>query len=176
MGSPIRDCGNNPLKYVDPTGHKAQKPQKQQEAPKKGKYEKQPNPNQRRGAENRQPSGERQRNVGHNNGEEHSRTPKGQQSQNPSQKRAVETPKSKQPGAPGIAPGNGQKQAPAPAPQEGVSVSGVLVGAGIFVAGAVATAVLVADDATGIGVADDPFLVVTVGMMARGGAMVCGKL
>lgn len=36
-----------------------------------------PNPNKRHGSENRQPSGERERNVGHPNGEEHSRVPKG---------------------------------------------------------------------------------------------------
>lgn len=36
-----------------------------------------PNPNKRKGSENRQPSGARERNVGHPNGEEHSRVPKG---------------------------------------------------------------------------------------------------
>ena len=36
-----------------------------------------PNPNKRKGSENRKPTGERQRNVGHPDGEEHSRVPKG---------------------------------------------------------------------------------------------------
>lgn len=36
-----------------------------------------PNPNKRKGSENRQPSGARERNVGYPNGEEHSRVPKG---------------------------------------------------------------------------------------------------
>ncbi len=36
-----------------------------------------PNPNKRKGSENRQPTGDRERNVGHPNGEEHSRVPKG---------------------------------------------------------------------------------------------------
>lgn len=35
------------------------------------------NPNKRKGSENRQPTGDRERNVGHPNGEEHSRVPKG---------------------------------------------------------------------------------------------------
>ena len=36
-----------------------------------------PNPNKRKGSENRQPTGERERNVGHPEGEEHSRVAKG---------------------------------------------------------------------------------------------------
>jgi RHS repeat-associated protein len=43
----------------------------------KGKYETPKNPNQRRGAEDRTPSGARERNMGHPEGEEHSRVPKG---------------------------------------------------------------------------------------------------
>jgi serine protease Do len=43
----------------------------------KKKYEKPPNPNRPKGAETRQPKGERERNIGHGNGEEHSRVPKG---------------------------------------------------------------------------------------------------
>ena len=35
------------------------------------------NPNKRKGSENRQPGGDRERNVGHPDGEEHSRVPKG---------------------------------------------------------------------------------------------------
>ena len=59
---------NDPVNLVDPTGGMAKK-----------KYEKSPNPNQRKGAEQRQQSGERERNVGPKNkkGEEHSRRPKG---------------------------------------------------------------------------------------------------
>lgn len=36
-----------------------------------------PNPNKRKGSNNRKPSGERERNIGHPNGEEHGRRPKG---------------------------------------------------------------------------------------------------
>ncbi|MEQ1919624.1 MAG: hypothetical protein ABL955_10525, partial [Elusimicrobiota bacterium] len=43
----------------------------------KKKYEAPPNPNRPKGAETRQPKGERERNVGHQKGEEHSRLPKG---------------------------------------------------------------------------------------------------
>jgi len=43
----------------------------------KGKYETPPNPNRRKGAEDRQQSGDRERNIGHPEGEEHSRVPKG---------------------------------------------------------------------------------------------------
>jgi hypothetical protein len=41
------------------------------------KYEKPPNPNRRKGAEKRQKSGERERNVGNPNAEEHNRVVKG---------------------------------------------------------------------------------------------------
>ena len=46
-------------------------------ASKKEKPNFKPNPNKRKGSENRQPTNERERNVGHQNGEEHSRVPKG---------------------------------------------------------------------------------------------------
>jgi hypothetical protein len=41
------------------------------------KYKKPPNPNQRKGAENRKPTGIRERNIGHPDGEEHGKRPKG---------------------------------------------------------------------------------------------------
>lgn len=57
---------NSPLSWVDPHGLI------------KGKNrERPPNPNRRKGAENRQKTGDRQKNVGHPDGEEHSRVPKG---------------------------------------------------------------------------------------------------
>ncbi len=43
----------------------------------KGKFKKPVNPNKRKGADERQKSGEREKNVGHPDGEEHSRVPKG---------------------------------------------------------------------------------------------------
>ncbi|GBC59926.1 hypothetical protein DENIS_0868 [Desulfonema ishimotonii] len=43
----------------------------------KKKYKKSENPNKRKGADDRKKSGDRERNVGHPDGEEHSRTPKG---------------------------------------------------------------------------------------------------
>ncbi len=55
---------NNPVNFVDPDGLAK-------------KYQKPPNPNQRKGAPDRQPSGDRERNVRHPEGEEHSRRPKG---------------------------------------------------------------------------------------------------
>ena len=56
---------NNPILYFDSDG----------EAPKK--YQKETNPNKRKGADQRRPMGERERNVGHPDAEEHSRRPKG---------------------------------------------------------------------------------------------------
>lgn len=61
-------CGGNPINYVDPSGHKAKKSLKKVTGPRKDK---------RHGADKRKPSGSRERNVGHVNGEEHSRVPKG---------------------------------------------------------------------------------------------------
>jgi len=43
----------------------------------KKKHEKPPNPNRRKGAEDREKTGDRERNIGHPDGEEHSRKPKG---------------------------------------------------------------------------------------------------
>ena len=43
----------------------------------KDKYEKPENPNKRKDADDRKQCGERERNVGHSDGEEHSRVPKG---------------------------------------------------------------------------------------------------
>ncbi len=42
----------------------------------KGKYKKPENPNKRKGADDRLKSGDREKNVGHPDGEEHSRIPK----------------------------------------------------------------------------------------------------
>ena len=56
---------NNPVMYTDPDGLA------------KKKFQKPQNPNQRKGAESRQPKGLRERNLGHDKGEEHSRRPKG---------------------------------------------------------------------------------------------------
>ena len=57
--------GGNPLSYTDSQGLAS-------------RYEKPPNPNKRPPPEHRVPSGERERNIGHQNAEEHSRQPKGQ--------------------------------------------------------------------------------------------------
>ena len=57
---------NNALLYFDDEGA----------SPKK-RYEKPQNPNKRKGADARKPSGERERNIGHPDAEEHSRKPKG---------------------------------------------------------------------------------------------------
>ncbi|WP_336864602.1 DNRLRE domain-containing protein [Peribacillus frigoritolerans] len=89
---------NDPVNLIDPNGEKASKPKK---LPKE-KYEKvkvsrfempfsgrlragykffsssfKPRKDKRKGANSRQKSGSRERNVGHKNGEEHSRVPKG---------------------------------------------------------------------------------------------------
>ena len=72
-----------------------------------------PNPNKRKGSGDRQPTGDRERNVGHPNGEEHSRVPKG---------------------------------------NRGVRRIEATVG---IVAASLVIAVLVADNATGVGIADD---------------------
>ncbi|MCE4070930.1 MULTISPECIES: RHS repeat-associated core domain-containing protein [Pseudomonas] len=56
---------NNPINFYDIDGLA------------RDKYQKPENPNKRKGADERQKSGERERNVGHPEGEEHSRRPKG---------------------------------------------------------------------------------------------------
>ena len=56
---------NNPINFYDLAGLA------------KDKYQKPENPNKRKGADERKTSGERERNVGHPDGEEHSRRPKG---------------------------------------------------------------------------------------------------
>ncbi|TFY96150.1 RHS repeat domain-containing protein [Ramlibacter humi] len=63
----------NPLSFIDPLGLAGDSPEGA-----KGKYEKPPNPNKKPPPPHRQQSGERERNVGHENAEEHSRQSKGQ--------------------------------------------------------------------------------------------------
>ena len=58
-------CFSNPVNYICYDGTKPRKPNFIPRKP------------QRKGAEKRQPTGSRERNVGHPNGEEHSRVPKG---------------------------------------------------------------------------------------------------
>ena len=93
-------CNNNPINRKDPTGELGisalivgavvtlaalvltGSSKKDESELENIQYSKQkpnfiPNPNKRKGSENRQPSNERERNVGHPNGEEHSRVPKG---------------------------------------------------------------------------------------------------
>ncbi|MDD7718567.1 MAG: DNRLRE domain-containing protein [Eubacteriaceae bacterium] len=60
-------CANNPINYTDPSGHRKGK--------NKGRTSN--NENKRKGYEKRQKTGDRERNVGHPNGEEHSRKAKG---------------------------------------------------------------------------------------------------
>jgi RHS repeat-associated protein len=57
--------GGNPISYLDPLGEA-----------KNDKYKTPPNPNKREPPEHRKPSGDRERNVKHPEGEEHSRVPK----------------------------------------------------------------------------------------------------
>jgi len=56
---------NNPLYYIDDDGAARKK------------YQKPENPNKRKGADQRKPGGQRERNIGHPDAEEHSRRPKG---------------------------------------------------------------------------------------------------
>lgn len=56
---------SNPLLYFDSNGEEPEK------------YQKPPNPNKKKGADKRRPGGNREKNVGHPNAEEHSRRPKG---------------------------------------------------------------------------------------------------
>ena len=57
----------DPINWIDPNGL----------AKKTNKGNRPENPNRRKGAENRGPTGTRERNIGHPNAEEHSRRPKG---------------------------------------------------------------------------------------------------
>lgn len=56
----------DPINWIDPNGEEPEK------------YQKPENPNKRKGADERKPGGNRERNVGHPDAEEHSRRPKGQ--------------------------------------------------------------------------------------------------
>lgn len=88
-----------------------------------------PNPNKRHGSERRQPTNQRERNVGHPNGEEHSRVPKG----------------------------NGRNKRKMGITQ--TDSAGNLI---ILAAATVAIVWIVANDATGVGAADDGALIPTV--------------
>jgi len=59
--------GGNPVLFYDPLGES----RKKRKGAKRKKYKKPDNPNRRHGAEGRQPSGLRDRNIGHPQGEEH---------------------------------------------------------------------------------------------------------
>ena len=83
----------------------------------------------RKGSENRQPTGSRERNVGHPDGEEHSIKPKGN--------RGCATAKCK-----------GQEA-------NGINWGSALGGVGVVIAGVALVAVLVVDDASGIGAVDN---------------------
>ncbi len=48
-------------------------------------------------------------------------------------------------------------------------------GVGLIIAGGILTVILVADDATGIGVLDDPLIAGTGGMVVKGASMVFGR-
>jgi len=51
----------------------------------------------------------------------------------------------------------------------------IVKGVGLIIVGGILTAVLIADDATGIGVLDDPLIVGTGAMVARGASMAFGR-
>ncbi len=70
--------GGDPINWIDTTGAA------------KRKYNKPENPNRRKGAEGRQQSGNRERNIGHKNGEEHSRRSKKKKPGNGRQRGFVE--------------------------------------------------------------------------------------
>jgi RHS repeat-associated protein len=67
----------NPLSFTDPEGLLGQGSGGNRPEAGKGKYEKPPNPNKKPPPPHRIPSGQRERNIGHPDGEEHSRRPKG---------------------------------------------------------------------------------------------------
>jgi len=70
INHPYNYVDNSPLSWIDPYGWAKGKN-------KKGKSLR-PNPNKKKGSENRQKTGQRERNVGHPNAQEDSRVPKGQ--------------------------------------------------------------------------------------------------
>ena len=144
-------CNNNPVMYSDPTGYCATHtyyyiPSCPGCNPDLAKLHEErgadwamvrrndnfkPRKDKRHGSEDRQKTGDRERNVKHPNGEEHSRVPKG----------------------------NGLKRA--------IAVGGIVVGVVVF-------AVLVVDDATGGGVADDVVLPVIAKVIWDCGVVVAG--
>ena len=121
-------CGNNPVNHIDGSGTIPISIEKYQLA-KKEKPNMTPNPNKRHGSERRQPTNQRERNVGHPNGEEHSRVPKG----------------------------NGRNKRKMGITQ--TDSAGNLI---ILAAATVAIVWIVANDATGVGAADDGALIPTV--------------
>lgn len=100
----------------------------------------------RHGSENRQPSGARERNVGHPNGEEHSRKAKGNR---------------------GIRHSEVEAQG-----SDNYNWGDKLAGVGMALAGVAVVVALVADDASGFGVADNAAIPAAIGLITKGAAMV----
>ncbi len=94
----------------------------------------------KKGSDKRHPSGERERNVGNKNGEEHSRIPKG----------------------------NGIKKV------EEISFGERVLSTGTLIFAAVATVVLIADNVTGIGAADDAVLIPAISLVWDSASKVFG--
>ncbi len=139
-------CRNNPVNCYDPTGTKCSKhdpyyvsncftcnpdyakfekenPEFLARSKRAGNFE--PRKDKKKGSDQRQPTGNRERNVGHPNGEEHSRVPKG----------------------------NGIRRVEEVSFLERVSSAGMVLVSGVSIV------YLVANDVSGIGVADDAALV-----------------
>ena len=100
----------------------------------------------RHGSENRQPSGARERNVGHPDGEEHSRKAKGNR---------------------GIRHSEVEAQG-----SDNYNWGDKLAGVGMALAGVAVVVALVVDDASGFGVADNAAVPAAIGLITKGAAMV----
>ena len=101
-----------------------------------------PRKDKRKGSENRQPTGSRERNVGHPDGEEHSIKPKGNRGVRHSEMQGQEA--------------------------NGFNWGSALGGVGVVIAGVALVAVLVVDDASGIGAVDNAGIPAAIALVKKG--------
>ena len=135
----LSDISNGASESIDPSVHIRMATKRNHFVPRK---------DQRKGSQNRQPTGERERNVAHPNGEEHSRVAKGNRG------RKLEI--------------NGVSEAlPTMDPS-------VVVGIGMVTVGVVALVWLAGNDATGVGMVDDVCIAPVLVFIGEGVGYIAG--